>query len=331
MGMTQTAGATGASTQRLLLLLKAGLGYRGLPVFVGAVGLWIAVGITGDGDFTGTLAAAASVASFLALAGVGQLFVIAAGSGNIDLSVPYVLTFSAFLGSDVIDGQNSNVVQGVVACLLFGLVVGLINGGVILLLRIPPIVATLAVGFVIESGYLQLASHVHGGVGPWLGTVATGSVVGLPYMAVIAIVVIAIAQVVLMRSWFGRKVLGLGQSAPAARLSALPVRRLTVAVYVISAVAAALVGVLLGGYIGGGSLDMGTTYQLGSVAVVVLGGCLAGGGVANAPGVGAAAVFVSLLVTLTNLLHVSAGVEQIIEGVIIVTLLATVGKEKMPR
>ena len=302
--------------------------YRGLPALAGALGLWIAIGFVGKGSFGGTLTSATSVAAFLTLAGLGQMFVIAAGNGNIDLSMPYVLTFAAYLGSSIIKGNDSRVVPAILAVAVFGIAIGLVNGAVIWVLRVPPIVATLAVGFIIESGYQELSTSVNGGLGNALGSLATGTWAGVSYMAIIAVVCVVLAQLALSRSWFARTVLALGQSRQAARLTGVRVLRLTLTVYAISALAAAVVGLLLGAYIGGGSLDMGSSYQLDSVAVVVLGGCLVSGGIANAPGVGIAAVFITLLVTLTNLLHVSAGVEQIVEGVIIVALLAVVGKEQ---
>jgi ribose transport system permease protein len=302
--------------------------YRGLPALVGALCLWLAIGFDGKGSFGGTLASATEVAAFLAIAGLGQMFVIAAGNGNIDLSVPYVLTFAAFLGADILNGSDARLAQAIVAVAVFGIVAGLVNAAVITTLKVPPIVATLAVGFIIESAYLELSTHVNGGLGHALTTLSTGSWAGVSYMALIALACIVAVQIALSRSWFARGVLALGQSHQAARLTGVRTVRVTFTVYAISGLAAAIVGLLLGAYIGGGSLDMGTSYQLDSVAVVVLGGCLVSGGIANAPGVGIASVFITLLVTLTNLLHVSAGVEQIIEGLIIVGLLAVVGKEQ---
>lgn len=302
--------------------------YRGLPALLGVVCLWLAIGFVGKHSFGGTLTSATSVAAFLTIAGLGQMFVIAAGNGNIDLSMPYVLTLAAYLGSSIINGSDAKLAQAVIVVAAFGIVAGLVNAAVITMLRVPPIVATLAVGFIIESGYQELSTRVNGGLGNALATLSTGTWSGVSYMAVIAVACIVLAQLALSRSWFARGVLALGQSQQAARLAGVRTVRVTFTVYAISGLAAAVVGLLLGAYIGGGSLDMGGSYQLGSVAVVVLGGCLISGGIANAPGVGIASVFITLLVTLTNLLHVSAGVEQIIEGVIIVGLLAVVGKEQ---
>jgi ribose transport system permease protein len=310
------------------MALAAAGRYRGLPALAGAVCLWLAIGFVGKGSFGGTLASATSVAAFLTIAGLGQMFVIASGNGNIDLSVPYVLTFAAYLGSSTINGSNAKLAQTVIVVAAFGIMAGLVNATVISALRVPPIVATLAVGFIVESGYQELSTHVNGGLGSALDTLSTGGWAGVSYMAIIALACIVLAQVALSRSWFARGVLALGQSRQAARLVGVRTLRLTFIVYAISGLAAAVVGLLLGAYIGGGSLDMGGSYQLDSVAVVVLGGCLVSGGIANAPGVGIASVFITLLVTLTNLLHVSAGVEQIIEGLIIVGLLAVVGKEQ---
>lgn len=303
--------------------------HRGLPAVAGAVAIWIGVAIVGNGSVFGTLRSGATVGAFVALTGLGQLFVVAAGNGNIDLSVPSTLTLSAYVSSGLINGHSSAVLPAVLAVVGIGAAIGVVNAMLILVLDLPPIVGTLAVGFVLETIYLEVAPHVQGGVGRFLGTLATGSVVGVPYMAIIVIVLAGLVSLVLTRSWFGRQVLALGQSRPAAELAGVRSWLITVATYVICGVTAALAGLLLAGYVGGASPDIASSYQLGSIAVVVLGGCLIAGGVANSPGVLAASLFITLLVTFTNLLHVSAGVQQIIEGGIIVLLLSTVGKERV--
>jgi ribose transport system permease protein len=316
---------------RLLAVIR----YRGLPVLIGTLVLWVLVAADSHGHFGGAIESALTVGAFLSLVGLGQMFVIASGSGNIDLSVPYVLTFGAYLAGQIIDGGSGSLVLAIVATIAFGLCVGIANSAVVMFLNVPPIVATLAVGFIVESGYLELGTHVSNlsgnasnPLGSAVSKLATGRFGGFSYMAVVMIVCVIVAQIFLWRSWFARRLLAMGQSPRAAKLSGVPINLVTVIAYCISGVMAAAVGVLLGGYIGGGSLDMGTSYQLGSVAVVILGGCFISGGVANAPGVGIAALFLTLLITLTDILHVSVGVQQVIEGAIIVALLSVVGSSR---
>lgn len=315
--------------QRLPRMARSTVRHRALPAVVGAVAVWVGVAIVGDGSVFGTLQSGATVGAFVALTGLGQLFVIAAGNGNIDLSVPSVLTLSAYVASGLVNGNNAAIVPAVLAVVGIGAAIGVVNATLILVLDLPPIVGTLAVGFILETIYLEISPHVQGGVGSFVGTLATGRVVGVPYMAIIVIVLAGFVAVVLTRSWFGRQVLALGQSRPAAELAGVRSRLIIVATYVICGITAALAGVLLAGYVGGASPDIAASYQLGSIAVVVLGGCLIAGGVANSPGVLAASLFITLLVTFTNLLHVSAGIQQIIEGGIIVLLLSTVGKDRV--
>lgn len=314
---------------RLKVAERSVASYRATPAILGALGIWIAVGIVGNGSFIGSLRAGAAVGAFVALTGLGQLFVIATGNGNIDLSVPYVLTLSAYVASGIADGRNIGVIPAVITVIAIGATIGIVNALVIIVLRVPPIVGTLAVGFVVETIYLEISAHIESGVGSFVGTVSTGIVAGVPYIVIVTVIWAVIVEWTLASTWFGRQVLAIGQSAPAARLAHIRTSLLTIAVYVICAVTASLVGVLLAGYIGGASLDIGTSYQLGSIAVVVLGGCLIAGGVANTPGVLAASLFISLLVTFTNLIHVSAGVQEIIEGAVIVGLLATAGRERV--
>src|ERR1039457_3430986 len=125
--------------------------HRALPAVVGAIAVWVSVAIIGDGSAFGTLRSGATVGAFVALTGLGQLFVIAAGNGNIDLSVPYVLTLSAYVASGLVNGHNAAVVPAALAVVCIGALIGAVNATLILALELPPIVGTLAVGFVVET------------------------------------------------------------------------------------------------------------------------------------------------------------------------------------
>jgi ribose transport system permease protein len=301
---------------------------RALPAFVGAFAVWMATSaVAGRGTFA-TLSSGAEVATFLMLVGIGQMFVITVGNGGIDLSVPYVMTLSAYLTSSVMGGHNAGLIGGIAVAVGVGLVTSLVNVSLIELLAMPPIVATLAVGFVVDTVVLVRSTSTQGTPSPALVSFVTDTVGRVPVIVIFGIVVALCFAWILRRTSYGRSVQAVGQSRAAARLAGIRCRRTTVVAYVICGVAASLTGLLLAGYAGGPSLDMATSYQLESIAVVVLGGSLIAGGRSNVPGVWAGALLLTLLITLVNVANLGAGLEDIVEGALIVAVLVVGGTRR---
>lgn len=308
--------------------LRRLLRQRALPAYVGALVVWIATSLlAGKGTFS-TLSAGIVIGTFLLVVGIGQLFVITSGNGGIDLSVPYVMTLSAYLSCAIMDGKDGTVFLGLLAALLLGLATAGANIILIQILSMPPIVATLAIGFVLQSVVLVYSGKALGNPSPGLVSFVTGRVGPIPILVIFGIVITIIFTLVLTKTTYGRHVLAIGQSVTAARLAGVRPNRVRNLAYVICAVAAAISGYLLGGYSGGPSLTMGTTYQLGSIAVVVLGGTLIVGGLSNVPGVWAAALLLTLLITLVNVAGLGQGTQDIVQGVLIILVLVVGGTRR---
>lgn len=303
--------------------------WRWIWVFSAAIVVWITTfSVAGRGTFS-TLTAAATVAAYLVIVGLGQMFVITTGNGNIDLSIPYVMTLAGFIGSDVMNGKNANIALGILAALGCGAVAGVLNVLSIDLLQIPPIVATLAVGFILDSP-AEVLAHRSALPSPSLTHFTSTSVAGIPLLALICIGITIIAALLLHRTRYGRSIQASGQSIRAANLAGVHVRRAVAYAYLLSGLLAGLSGILLTAYSGGAALDIATPYQLESIAVVVLGGSLISGGLSNVTGIWGTALFLTLLATLLNVLHLSAAWQDIIEGLLIIGVLA-IGGERLRR
>ncbi len=120
--------------------------------FIATIAVWIiTVLFTGGAGAAGLSHAAFTFASFSVIVGLGQMFVITLGPGNIDLSVPATMTLAATLALKLMDSQDSMVLAGLAVALLIGLCIGICNYALIKLLRIPPIIATLSMSFLIQS------------------------------------------------------------------------------------------------------------------------------------------------------------------------------------
>ena len=120
--------------------------------FVGAAVVWLAaIAFTGGYGAGGMLTAALSLAVFTVIVGVGQMFVITLGPGNVDLSLPANIGLASAVAMKTMGGDDRLVLVGLVAAIACGLAVGLANYLLIWALRIPPIIATLSASFIIQS------------------------------------------------------------------------------------------------------------------------------------------------------------------------------------
>jgi ribose transport system permease protein len=295
--------------------------------FVGAAAVWLAIGAIAGRGLGGTLTSALAISPFLVIAAIGQMYVITAGYGSIDLSLPYVLTLAGFVSVGVMNGGEGSVLMGFLAGIGAGLAVAVANVLAIELLSIPPIVATLAMGLMAQSAASVKAGRFGADVDPSLHDFTTAKLGPIPVLALCTVAFAVLAGWVLHRTTFGRSLQAIGQNRRAADLAGLRVK-LTLAVpYLISGVLAAVAGVLLAAY-ATPSLDIGDPYLLNSIAVVVLGGTLIQGGRSNVPGIWGGALFLILLVTLLGVLDVNPATQSIVKGALIILVLILAGSRK---
>lgn len=289
----------------------------------GALAVWVLTAASVAGRGAGeTLSTALGFATFYVVVGIGQMLVISAGPGNIDLSIPSVMTLAGYLSMGAMHAQNSGLALGVAIALGVGLGAGVANVVLIRGLNIPPMIATLAAGFVMQSMTIAYSRGSTAKPAPLLLRVSLARVLGVPVIAIAFLVAAALVGLVLSRSVFGRSVLAIGQNARAAYLAGIRIGRTMVLVYVVSAVLAAVAGLLLAAYSGGASLNMSEDFLLMSIAVVVLGGTSIAGGQASVVGVWTASLFLYLIVTMLNVFGVGAGLRYVMTGLIIIGVLA---------
>jgi ribose transport system permease protein len=277
------------------------------------------------------LTAALTFATFFVIVGIGQMFVITLGPGNVDLSIPATMTLSGSVAMKIMDTQDPMIAVGLLAALACGLVVGIFNYGLILVLRIPPIIATLSSSFLILSAAIAYGRGLRIKPPPLLAEFTTAQIAGVPALAACVIGLAAVMGVVLHRTIYGRSVTAIGQSQRAALFAGIPVERVRFLTYVLSALLASLCGYLFSGFSGGSSLSMGEQYLLASIAVVVIGGTSVAGGNGNLPGLWGAALFLFLVQSMLNTYQLSAGLRYLATGLIIIAVIALAGGQKARR
>ncbi|PBB44463.1 ABC transporter permease [Mesorhizobium sp. WSM3866] len=300
--------------------------------FVGAVLVWVAtVAFTGGYGAGGMVTAALSLAVFTVIVGVGQMFVITLGPGNVDLSLPANIGLASAVAMKVMGGSDSIIVVGLLAALACGAAIGAINYLLIWALRIPPIIATLSASFIIQSVDISYGRGLQIKPPPGFADFTNWQVLGIPVLAMLTVVFTVAAALALQRMIYGRSVLAIGQNIRAAWLAGVNVGRIRFLTYTLCGALGGIDGALLAGYFRGANVDIGNEYLLASIAVVVIGGTSVAGGKANVPGVWGAGLFLVLLLTMLNTFGVSAGVRLVLTGLIIVGVITAAGGEKAVR
>jgi ribose transport system permease protein len=297
--------------------------------FGAAIAVWLATIAYTQGQGAGAiLTAALSFATFTIIVGLGQMMVITTGPGNVDLSIPATITLSGVVAMKVMDEDTGRMAIGIVAALGAATVVGIFNYGLIRLLRIPPIIATLSSSFLVLSSAISYGRGIRIKPPEPLAEFATWQVFGIPVMAFAVLAVSIAIALVLSRTLYGRSVLAVGQNSRAAWLAGLNVDRTRFLTYVLSAFLAGVCGILLSGFSRGAALNMGEEFLLASIATVVIGGTSVAGGRANVPGIWGAALFMYLLVTMLNTFGASAGIRLILTGLMIIGVIVAAGGEE---
>ena len=312
-------------------LLRSLMAKPWIWAYVAAVLVWLATVITTGGQATvGLLNAAFTFGSFFTLVGIGQMYVITLGPGNVDLSIPTTMVLAATISIKTMDGDPAMIPIGLALTIAVGIIVGAANYALIRLLRIPPIIATLSSSFIILSVAIVWNRGLRIKPPELLGDFPGTDVFGVPLVALLVIAIAVVMHVVLERTRYGRSVTAIGQNPRAARLAGVPVDRTRFVAYVSSAILASLAGFLLASYSGGPALNMGDPYLLTSIAVVVIGGTAVTGGYGNVPGLWGASLFLFLLAAMLNTFGIGEGVRQVLTGVIVILVIVVASFRKAP-
>jgi ribose/xylose/arabinose/galactoside ABC-type transport system permease subunit len=278
-------------------------------------------GGTGDraDDISGTsFSVLLPLASFLAIAALGQMLVIM--TGGIDLSVPGVMTLAAMITVGVSSGSDSNLVKAIPWALAVSGLIGLTNGFLVGVLRLNPLIVTLAVGQVIRGVGIEYAAGVanESSVPDALSDWATNQFLGLSQIFWLGLIVTAAVALFIRYSEIGRRFQSVGANPNAAWIAGIHVKTYIMLAYAVAGMLYGLAGILLAGFIRSPTLGLGTPYLLAPIAAVVIGGASLTGGLASVPSTWAAAFFLALLTQMLRVLGLSTALQFVAFGVAIV-------------
>ncbi|MFF4974634.1 ABC transporter permease [Streptomyces sp. NPDC001083] len=241
---------------------------------------------------------------------------LAIGSEGVDLAVGSVMALSTSLLSLYL---GYGPWAAILIALVGGAVIGVANGSLIAFVGVQPIVATLALMVAGRGLALVLLPQLKDVHDPAMASLGSGDVLGVPYLVLIAAALALLVAFVVRRTTFGRQLLAIGDSRPAARLAGLPVRRVLILVYVCSGVLAAVAGVLATARLTASDpTSLGNLMELSAITAVVVGGTPLSGGRVRIGGTVAGAVLIQLLTTTLIKHDLPPSWTQIAQAVVIV-------------
>lgn len=252
----------------------------------------------------------------LAILAIGQTFVIACRM--IDLSVGQLMGLIVVASCSLMDGRPEMTLPAVLLALGIGLAVGAINGFLNNRLRIHSLILTLGMLSILQGVIFVYTDRSVGAASPAVLRIGNGTVLGVPATVPLVLVVAGLGALLLHRTRFGLHVRAVGANEEGARRAGIDVARVKLPVFILSGLSAAIAGIILAGRLGTGYPNAGTGFELDAIVAVVLGGTPLSGGRGTILGTLAAVMVLGVTANLLNLLGMSAFIQMLVKGLIVI-------------
>lgn len=259
--------------------------------------------------------------TFILVIAVGMTLVLTAG--GIDLSVGSVLGLSGGVTMLLLT-FGLGTVPAVLGGLAVGTLCGLVNGLLVTVLRLSDFIVTLAT-MGVAAGLLQIMAYyrpLRGGDTEAFIWLANGTVFGIQFPIVLAIVLVIVVSFILQRTGFGRQIRATGMSPAAATFAGVDVDRIKLAVFAISGLLASVAGILLASRLASVQPALGRGYELQAIAAAVLGGTSLAGGRGSVVGAAVAALLLATINAGLQFIGVDPTWFQVVVGISILLAVA---------
>ena len=261
----------------------------------------------------------------VAIVAIGQYFVIV--SGEFDLSMGAVIATQVVLAGNLIGQDESKIVPVTLLMVAVGIAIGLVNGLVTTILKVPSFIVTLGMMLALTGiVYFVTGGSASGNPADSFRELGRGGIRDVPVVDIIPWSVIILAGVLAIAIWvskspYGKTLIAAGDNVTTQRFSGVRVWWVKTSAFVISAVCSTIAGVLLVGY-AGVHPSVGRGYEFIAITAVVLGGVVLGGGRGWVVAAVAGAFTLEALFTLLNFADVPSTWRDTIQGVIIIAAVA---------
>lgn len=262
-------------------------------------------------------------------------------TGGIDLSVGSVLALCGAIAAGLLKNgiqiPSADLYIGftsmgvLIAALLVGALLGLINGITITRFKVPPFVATLAM-LTIARGLTMLYTEGHpiSNLGQNFASFGSGTFIGIPVPVWIAAIVVVFAAFITKETRLGRYIYAIGGNETAAKFSGIRINRVKLIVYSLGAALAALGGIIVTSRLDSAQPNAGVSYELDAIAAVVIGGTSLNGGKGSVWGTVIGAIIIGVLNNGLVLLNVSPFWQQVVKGgvILVAVIIDKIGEKK---
>src|SRR5690625_3654574 len=258
-------------------------------------------------------------AAVLAIASAGQTLVIQ--QRGLDLSVPGMTALGAVLATALPQYYGWGVAPSVLMAIADALLLGLINGIIIIYINVMQLVVTLAMNSVLLGIVFVVSKGTPASASNTLNQFALRQTLGIPNTLLIAIVVVVVGGFIGAKTTIGRKLMAVGISERAARVDGTPVTAFQVLPYAIAGGFYGTAGTLLAAYTKTPPLFIGDSYLLPTVAAVVLGGTALAGGLASIVSTGVAAIFLIQLEQLFRSMGIADSWQLVAQATVLLLVI----------
>jgi len=282
----------------------------------GVVVLGLALALSTDAFLTANnLLNVLRQASLTFLIGSGVTLVILAA--GLDLSIGANVGLSACIAAAGMKATGS-IALGVAAGLTCGTAIGIMNGLMVTMLRLPPFIATYGMLWVLHGiTYWYMAGQTIYGFPPGFRSIGSGYLLGIPVPVYLMAACLVVGSVFVRYTTYGHEIYAIGANAEAARLSGVPVRARLNLVYTLSGAAAGLAALVYLARLNSAEADIGEPLMLPAIAAVLIGGTSLFGGVGGLAGTMVGAILLTLVLNGMNLLSIHSNWQPLVTGVIV--------------
>lgn len=261
-----------------------------------------------------------------AIIAVGMSFVIL--TGGIDLSVGSTVALSGAVAASVVLSTGS-IPLAIIAAIIVGAVIGLINGVLVSKGKLQAFIATLATMTIFRGETLVFTQgNPISKLPESFMVLGNGSLGFLPVPILITIIVAVIAIYALSQTKLGRYIYAVGGNEDSSRLSGINTNKIKTLVYMVAGIASAIGGIILTSRIGSASPNAGTGYELDAIAAVVIGGTSLSGGEGKISGTIIGALIIGVISNGLNLMNVSPFYQSFVKGLVILVAVLLDKKQK---
>jgi inositol transport system permease protein len=255
------------------------------------------------------------VVSVIAILACGLTMVVI--SGALDLSIGSAVSLLTVVSATL---QLRSDLAAVLVPLGVALLLGLFNGLIVTSFKVNSIIVTLGALSVFAGAALIYTNGaiIIGNAGTWYSFLGQGKLAGIPFHVIVFLAIAAICEIVLSRTRFGKALVYIGTNSEAARIAGIRTRRVRIIAFLISALSAAVAGIILSSRMNSGSPVAGVGFEFDAITAIVIGGNSLAGGRGSIRNTIVGVLLLAVIVNVLTLYNVPFAFQNITKGMLII-------------